>query len=322
MLSRNAQGLYWMSRYLERTALICRLLRLQTESLVDRPARDIHAGWSRLYMSLHRLPPGGSIEIGIGESDDYMLADSYTLAGDLTFDRVNPDSVWNCFAQGRENARQMRHRISSEMWHRLNMVYLRIRGLDIQDIWAGSPEAFYTEIGADIDAFVGAAEATMYRDEGWSFLQIGRFIERAQFSTELLIQQILIDVEAGEYREGDWLDLLWVSNALEQYNRRYGISVHPRDVMDLLVTDPLLPSSLSRSFKEIERELDSVGIGPSSDTFGAVRRMAGRLSGLVQYEWPDNLDREDLLNRALEQSRELHSLINAAYFDYPVASAT
>ena len=309
-----------MSRYLERTELLCRLLRLQTESLVDRPVRDIHAGWRRLYMSLHRLPPGGSLSIG--ESDEYTLADSYTLAGDLTFDRINPDSVWNCFAQGRENARQMRHRISSEMWQRLNLVYLRIRGLDIQDIWASSPEAFYAEMGADIDAFVGAAESTMYRDEGWSFLRIGRFIERAQLSTELLIQQIEIDLEAGEYREGDWLDLLRVSNALEQYNRRYGISVYPRDVMDLLVTDPILPSSLSRSFRVIESELDSIGAGPRADSFGAVRRMAGRLSGLVQYEWPDNFDREDLLNRALEQSRELHSLINAAYFDYPVARAT
>ena len=308
-----------MSRYLERTELLCRVLRLQTESLVDRPARDIHAGWRRLYMSLHRLPPGGSLSIG--ETDEYTLADSYTLAGDLTFDRVNPDSVWNCFAQGRENARQMRHRISSEMWQRLNLVYLRIRDLDIQDIWVSSPEAFYEEMGANIGAFAGAAETTMYRDEGWSFLQIGRFIERAQFSTELIIQQIAIDVEAGEYREGDWLDLLQVSNALEQYNQRYGISVYPGDVMDLLVTDPMLPGSLSRSFGEIERELDSIGSGPSSDSFGAARRMSGRLSALVQYEWPDNSDREDLLNRALEHSRELHFLINAAYFDYSVVGA-
>ena len=319
MLSRNAQGLYWMGRYLERAELLCRLLRLQTESLADRPARDIQSGWRRLYMALRRAPPAGGLIVA--DSDEYTLADSYTLAGDLTFDRVNPDSVWNCFAQGRENARQMRHRISSEMWQRLNLVYLRIRELDIQDIWASSPEAFYADMGADISAFGGAAEATMYRDEGWSFLQIGRFIERSQFSSELLAQQIVIDVEAGEYREGDWLDLLRVSNALEQYSQRYGVSVYPRDVMDLLATDPLLPASLCHSFKVIERELDSIGEGPSSGSFGAVRRMAGRLSALVQYEWPDNYDREDLLNRALEDSRELHFLINAAYFDYPVSVA-
>ncbi len=316
MLSRNAQGLYWMGRYLERTEFLCRLLRLQTESLADRPARDIHYGWRRLYVSLNREPPGGSLEMGA--SDDYMLADSYTLASDLTFDRINPDSVWNCFAQGRENARQMRHRVSSEMWQRLNLVYLRIRNLDIQDIWASSPEAFYAQMGADIGAFSGAAEATMYRDEGWSFLRIGRFIERAQFSSALLIQQIAIDTEAGEYREADWQDLLRVSNALEEYNQRYGISVQQREALDLLVTDPLLPGSLSRSFDVIAREMDALGAAPGADYGRAARRMAGRLSAMVRYEWPDSEDPEELLDRALDQSRKLHYLVNAAYFDYPV----
>ena len=110
MLSRSAQSLYWMGRYLERAAHLCRLLRLQAEALVDRPIREIYFGWSRIYMSLSRQPLGGSIEL-LG-SDDYTLADSYTLADDLTFERSNPDSVWGCFSLGRENARQMRHCIS------------------------------------------------------------------------------------------------------------------------------------------------------------------------------------------------------------------
>ena len=88
LLSRNAQGLYWMGRYLERAAHLCRLLRLQAEALVDRPIREIYFGWSRIYMSLSRQPLGGSIEL-LG-SDDYTLADSYTLADDLTFERSNP----------------------------------------------------------------------------------------------------------------------------------------------------------------------------------------------------------------------------------------
>ncbi len=306
-----------MSRYLERTELLCRLLRLQTESLADRPTRHIHSGWRRLYRSLDRIPPGGGLDIGY--SDDYMLADSYTLAGDLTFERSNPDSVWNCFAQGRENARQMRHRISSEMWQRLNTAYLGIRELDIQDIWQSSPETFYTQMGADIDAFSGAAETTMYRDEGWSFLRIGRFVERSQFSSTLLMQQIEIDAENGEYQESDWLDLLRASNASEEYSRRYGIAVQQRDALDLLVTDPLLPGSLSRSFNVITQELDALGAGPGVDYGSAARRMAGRLRAMVQYEWPDSENREELLERALNESRQLHSLINAAYFEYPIS---
>ena len=103
MLSRSAQGLYWMGRYLERAEFLCRLLRPQTEALVDRPIREIHFGWTRIYNCLNRAPPGGSLE-PLG-SDELALADSYTLADDLTFERSNPDSVWSCFAMGRENTR-------------------------------------------------------------------------------------------------------------------------------------------------------------------------------------------------------------------------
>ena len=135
MLVRSAQGLYWMSRYLERAQRLCRLLQLQTESLVDRPVREIHFGWSRIYASVNRRPPAGKIEL-LG-SEDYTLADSYTLAGDLTFERSNPDSVWSCFDRGRENARQIRQSISTPMWTRLNLAYLRLQELELQDILGG-----------------------------------------------------------------------------------------------------------------------------------------------------------------------------------------
>ena len=141
MLSRSAQGLYWMGRYLERAEHLCRLLRLQTEALVDRPVEEIYFGWKRIYGSMRRQPPLGIIEL---DSDEYTLADSYTLADDLTFERANPDSVWSCFALGRENARQMRNCISAEMWTHLNLAYLRIQQLDIQNIWRVSPENFYS----------------------------------------------------------------------------------------------------------------------------------------------------------------------------------
>ena len=181
MLSRSAQSLYWMGRYLERAEHLCRLLQLQVEALVDRPLSEIYFGWSRLYAGLSRQPPGGDLESE--GSDDYILADSYTLAGDLTFERDNSDSVRNCFAFGRENARQVRHCISAEMWTCLNLAWLRICDLDIEDIWKVSPENFYAETTREINTFTGVAEATMYRDEGWRFMRLGRFIERAQLGS-------------------------------------------------------------------------------------------------------------------------------------------
>ena len=126
MLVRSAQDLYWMSRYLERARSLCRLLQLQTESFVDRPIREIHFGWSRIYDSVNRQPPAGKIEL--------LGGDSYTLAGDLTFERSNPSSVWCCFDRGRESARQIRQSISTPMWTHLNLAYLRLQQLELQEI--------------------------------------------------------------------------------------------------------------------------------------------------------------------------------------------
>ncbi len=173
------------------------MLRLQTEALVDCPIREIHIGWTRIYGSINRQPPGVSLELL--NSDEFTLSDFYTLADDLTFERSNPDSVWSSFAMGRENARQIRHCISSELWTSLNLAYLRILKISIQDIWLASPEGFYAETAAEMNTFSGVAAATIYRDEGWRFMQLGRFIERAQMSTSLFLAQLGVEAQTGEY---------------------------------------------------------------------------------------------------------------------------
>ena len=316
MLSRSAQGLYWMGRYLERTEHLCRLLRSQTAALVDRPIQEIHSGWGRIYNSMNRQPPGGGLELV--DSDEFTLADSYTLTDDLTFERSNPESVWSCLALGRENARQMRHCISGEMWTRLNLAYLRIQKMDILDIWTSSPEAFYAETAAEMDMFVGVATATMYRDEGWHFMQMGRFIEGAQLAAALLLAQLAVDPTTKEESDADWTALLRDYNALETYNRRYGIEVQPDQVLDLLATDPYLPRSLCRSLDRASRELAAIGHGPNQKSSGAAQRLSGRMSALLHYDWPDRDDHKELLVQVSEYCQQFHYLITDTYFDYPI----
>ena len=315
MLSRSAQGLYWMGRYLERAERLCRLLQLQTEALVDRPVREIHFGWTRIYGSMYQQPPVAGLQMG---NDDYTLADSYTLADHLTFERTNPDSVWSCFSLARENARQMRHCISAEMWTRMNLAYLEMREMGIQDIWPTSPESFYAETAAEVNTFIGVAEATMYRDEGWSFMQLGRYIERAQQSTTLLLAQIEADRSGVADPGTGWASLLRVCHAFDAYNRRYSVEVVPAQVLDLLVTDWLLPSSLCRSLDIAASEMAAIGPGPDARISDAARRLAGRLSALVHYEWPDREDREGLLKQVNLFCRDLHQLVTDTYFDYSV----
>ena len=312
MLSRSAQGLYWMGRYLERAQHLCRLLQLQTEALVDRPVQEIYFGWGRIYTSMGRQPPGGRIML---DDDDFTLADSYTLADDLTFERTNPGSIWHCFAHGRENARQMRHCISAEMWTSLNLAYLRIQKLEIQDIWT-SPESFYAETAAEIDTFSGVALTTMYRDDRWRFMQLGRFIERAQLSATLLLAHLSAGATSQEDSDDDWTSLLRAYHAFEAYSRRYSVEVLPDRVLDLLATDPLIPGSLRRSIDEASAQISRLGPGPSSESSAATQRLMGRLGMLIQDEWPDGEGREEVLRRINDHSRELHDLVTVTYFDY------
>ena len=192
--------------------------------------------------------------------------------------------------------------------------------MNILDIWNTSPEAFYDEIDTDIDNFMGVAAATMYRDEGWHFLQLGRFIERAQVAAALFLAQIeqfpVDDSDLSGGSESDWVTLLRMYHALAAYNRTYSVEIVPAQVLDLLATDPLLPDSLCRSLDVVETELASIAPGPDEDADAAARRLAGRLASMVQYDWPDTADRQRLLIRLRSHCLELHALVSTAFFDY------
>lgn len=317
MLSRSAQGLYWMTRYLERAGHLCHLLQLQVETLVDRPLREIHFGWDRVYKSMNQTPlSGGGIEKFA--SDDYTLADSYTLADHLTFERLNPDSVRNCVAYARENARQVRNHIAAEMWISLNTTYLRLEKLDIQKIWKVAPESFYAETIEEISAFAGVAEATMYRDEGWRFMQLGRYMERAQLSAAILLAQMEMDRRQDGSFDADWANLLHVYHAFDAYVYAFSVVVQPDQVLDLLVTDLSLPRSLYRSLESIASELSAIGPGPDSRSSADAAALASRLCQLIRRDWREKEDREATLVQVNADCRKLHNLIYEAYIDYPI----
>ena len=318
MLARSAESLYWIGRYLERAGHLARLMRQQTESLVDSPVRDIYFGWHRIYGALGRRPQAGRLDT---EGDEYYtLADSFTLADDLTFEPTTPDSIRNCFGLARENARQVRHRISAEMWASLNRPYLRLRDMEIQDIWASTPEQFYAGVEADIDTFRGVSSSTMYRDQSWHFIRMGSFLERAGLVASLLAAQIaavrLFHVPADAY----WTSLLRLFHAFEAYQKGDGLAIDPGRVLDLLVSNPQLPDSLSMSVLGLHRELSAIGDGPDRTATSQTRSQANHMSDLLRSAWPMTTDAGGLLNEFRSAGRRLHDLVTETYFDYPVVT--
>ena len=319
MLARNAEGLYWMGRYVERTGHLCRLLRGQMETLVDRPVREIDFGWRRIYGALRRRPSGPAIGFG-GSDDDFTLADAFALADDLTFERSNPDSVWCCLAAARENARQMRHCITGEMWASLNLPWLRLRELRIEDVWKTAPEGFYAGVSRDLDTFMGVVERTLYRDERWRFLEIGRCTECLQVGVALLLAHADAVAAAEETSDHDWMSLLRVSNALDAYTHRYGVAVRVDRVFDLLVVDPRLPRSLYGAADAVARELAALSPGPGPT--GEAASLAALMTRTVRGGWPSEEpvieERLDRLRQIEAQCRGFHDAVMAAHVAYEI----
>ena len=316
MLARSAEGLYWLGRHLERTENGCRLLSEQMATLVDRPVREINFGWRRIYGALRRRPPGPAIAV-LESDDDYALADSYTLADDVTFETANPDGIRNSFANGRENARQMRHCISGEMWTCLNRAWLRFRKRRIEDIWEVAPESFYADLAQALDTFKGVTETTLYRDDGWRFLWLGRLIERAQFTLALLLAQIAVVRPDGGQADSEWSSLLRICQASDAYKRCHGVGMRSTRALELLVVDAQLPRSLGRTLDEVAGKLGAVAIGPGPTA--EARQAASDLAAAIQQRWRDAADVaawEGQLRRMDDECRRLHHLVMAAHVDY------
>ena len=153
---------------MERTQHGCRLLAEQLEALEDRSVEEIELYWRRLYAALGRAPIGGGLGSNLGD-DHFMLADAYTLVADLTFEAGNPDAIRGSLASARENARQVRNTLGKELWGCLNLAFLGIRDVGIEDVWNHRPGDLVLAAENAVRTFWGVAGSTMYRDESWYF---------------------------------------------------------------------------------------------------------------------------------------------------------
>ena len=320
MLARNAQELYWISRYLERAQHGCRLLADQFEAMEDRPVEEIDRTWRRLYTGLGRAPTGGDLESNRG-NEGFMLVDAYTLAGDLTFEPNNSGAVRSCVAAARENARQVRNVIGKGMWSCLNLAYLGLRDVEIEDIWNDRPGEFYLRTENAIRTFSGIAESTMYRDDGWHFLQLGRFVERAQFLAALVDAQVSVFPTSEPHVESYWRSLLQICEARGAYSCLHSLEYRPTSVVDFLVADPLLSHSIRYALARISDALDAVSARrrPAVEA----RRLTGRMAARIDYDWPNRDPGDDSATRTTlhgirESCCRLHDDIEVTYFDYGI----
>jgi len=287
MLARVADSLYWIGRYIERAEHFCRLSEIMLSSVVDQTDSARQAALIVLRaMGEDDVDPEAALRYPVG------------AVRDIALDREEPVSVLSSLAAARENARQVRDQITTQTWERLNMLYLRITSPQAEMAFLQNPTGFLQEVIADLHLFKGAADATMSHGEGWRFLLLGVYLERAQLIARLL--DVCFGDAAGGYVLNEHfaqLSVLRMACALEPYLRVYGAEIEQRHMITFMLFDPDYPRSIRFCSARIEEHLNALASsiapldGPKPD------RLAGRLAACSWSLQP--ADAEDLVAKLL-----------------------
>jgi uncharacterized alpha-E superfamily protein len=317
MLSRVADSLYWMSRYLERAEHTVRILDVNMGLMLDRTSTSEEGRWRRVLAAL------GNPE-GISWEDDY-----YEIVYSLTFDPEVRASITSCLVAARENARQVRDELSSEQWQQLNRLYHSVtqrnsdRGPDI-----GLAE-FLPAVVDGVHLFQGVTDSTMIHGEGWQFIQMGRYLERAAATANLLdlyhADSLATPEDAADGRlYHEWVGLLRCCTAFEAYCKVYTADLTPDRILEFLLLNPEFPHSLRYSIDCVRQALLAVQYSSGRPPVDELTRVSGRLQASLNFVEIDEIlskDAGEYLHGILQQCRQTHDLLYRFYIQYSVEAA-
>ena len=323
MLSRVADSLYWMSRYLERAEHTTRLLDVNLNLMLDESATSADRRWQRMLQALGN------------PKDVKWTGDPYALTQTLSFNTGIKGSILSCIIQARENSRHVREQISTEQWHRLNSLYLQVTRPEMQPdpeaIMAGAeaPTEFLQQVMEAVHQFQGVSDSTMSHGEGWQFIQVGRYIERAS-ATAMLLEAYHADLwsqpdripEGNEYLE--WMGLLRSATAFEAYCKVYTADLTPDRILEFLLLDQEFPHSLRFSIDTLQNALEAIHGEGGKSRAEPLRRLAGRLQASLSYSSVDEILNADVVAylRGIQfQCRGIHEMIYELYVDYSIQAA-
>jgi uncharacterized alpha-E superfamily protein len=307
MLSRVADALYWIGRYLERAEHGCRLLDLAMAAAMEG-GRDEAGDIAQRALQALGAPP----LIALNAPADEVRR--------LTFDRAEPSSVIASITFARENARQVREQITTEMWERLNLLYLRVRDGATDPDGAFRSGMFYHDAISDLHALKGIVDGTMNHGEGWRFLQLGRSLERATLIARLL--DLHLAPASGPTGEYGWIVLLRMCCALEPYLRVHTADFRRERVAAFLVLDPEFPRALRYCTGRLAEHLSSVAPGMVGPRRMSAERLAGRLRSRLAYASLDEVMIDGghrLLRDVIEDCAAIHMSVADAFITYPLS---
>jgi uncharacterized alpha-E superfamily protein len=332
MLSRIAESLFWVGRYIERAEQTARILDVQFHRLLEDPWVDEGAACAALLRVMGVKVPGGGAAAkpptAAPDGDD----DSATPGGDdekggegaagiglsaleicdvLAYDRANPSSIVSSLTAARNNASGAREAISSDMWECLNGTWYRLDSEVAQARTLG-PYGFFRFVKERVAVVNGLAGGTLSRDDGWRFLVLGESLERVDMTARLL-SALWQDPEGAP----GWVTTLRCCSAHEAYLRTYRDNVSANLVTEFLLLDRLFPRSVFHALSTAE--LCLAELDPASSRFGVedeARRIVGKARTDLEFRRTDELldDMTPYLSRLQAACSQAATAVAARYF--------
>lgn len=310
MLSRVADSLYWMSRYMERTDSILRMLKINYASSQDSPEDFSWQPVLRIFGSL----------------DDDAAADidnnGRKVLQYMVLDRDNPNSVFNMVTIARENARGVQDNITTELWKCLNEFYHVVReerlkyALQFED-----PVTVLDALIKECMIYFGVTDITMFRGEGLCFMNVGKYMERAIQSADILdvkLSNLSYDLDKPT-DTAYWKYLLMSISGYSLYLKRYQSGFEARNVIDQVLFNVDFPRSVLYSLNQLTRYFDRLKGEQNQEGFAKVQFMIGKLRSKVQYSNVQSVSRiglHDYLTEITTEIDDIGTTLNKYYFAY------
>lgn len=275
MLSRTADHLFWLARYIERAENIARLLDITCQtSLAPQSVESASRNWQAALSCNDQLP---------AFLKTYSEVNAENVLAYMVFDSRNPSSIYSCLKAARENAHAVRGTLTSEMWETINATWLEMIAHSNRKLQGEEFSGFFDWVKTHSSLSRGVTFGTMLHDEAFCFIRLGTYLERADNTARLLDVKYYLIAEgepigiAADYYQ--WGALLRSVSAFEVYRRVYRDSVLPNKVAELLITNSALPRSLTTCVTEVESMLQKLANKNSYET----QRLAGRLSSQLRF---------------------------------------
>ncbi len=252
MLSRVANSIYWIGRYIERAENVARSIEVNLHMTLDMYGEE-NTQWRPLVTIM-----GDNTVFDSG----YDNASQENVIRFLAFERQNPNSILSCLNAARENARTIRSTITTEMWEQINRMYLYVNRAAHDPEVLESPHEFYTRMKLGSLLFQGLTEAAMTHGEAWHFSRLGRAIERADKTTRLLDVKYFallpsVDHVGMSVDDIQWAAVLRSASALEMYRQKYG-EINPNYIAEFLLLDRQFPRAVLHCLNLAEGSLRSI----------------------------------------------------------------